>query len=167
MAVKLSHALGAETVVFTSSAHKEADAKRLGADSIVLTSDRAAMKTHSPALDFIVDTVSVSHDLDPYLSLLRRDGTHVLVGGPEHPHPSPTVNRLIAKRRRLAGSLIGGIAETQETLDFCGEKGIVSDVEVIPMAGINNAYERMLRSDVRYRFVIDMRSLAAQQPTPR
>jgi uncharacterized zinc-type alcohol dehydrogenase-like protein len=167
MAVKLSHALGAETVVFTSSPHKEADARRLGADTVVLTTDRAAMKARSPALDFIVDTVSVSHDLDPYLSLLRRDGAHVLVGGPEHPHPSPTVNRLIAKRRRLAGSLIGGIAETQEMLGFCGQRGIVSDVEVIPMAGINDAYERMLRSDVRYRFVIDVRSLAAQQPTPR
>jgi uncharacterized zinc-type alcohol dehydrogenase-like protein len=162
MAVKLSHALGAETVVFTRSKHKEADAKRLGADAVVLVNDRAAMKSHAPSLDLIIDTVSMSHDLDALLSLLARDGALVLVGGPEHPHPSPTVNRLISKRRRLAGSLIGGIAETQEMLDFCGQRGIVADVEVIPMQGINDAYERMLRSDVRYRFVIDTRSLAGQ-----
>lgn len=159
MGLKLAHAFGAETVLFTSSPGKAEDARRLGADAVVITSDRDAMRAHSGTFNMILDTVSVSHDLDAYTSLLGRDGSLVLVGAPQHPHPSPSVTKLISRRRRIAGSLIGGIRETQEMLDFCAARGIVSDVEVIPIQQINDAYERMLRSDVRYRFVIDMASL--------
>jgi uncharacterized zinc-type alcohol dehydrogenase-like protein len=120
------------------------------------------MKRHKNSFDMILDTVAMPHDLDAYTSLLRRDGTLVLVGVPENPHPSPTVDKLIARRRRIAGSLIGGIKETQEMLDYCGKRGIESDVEVIPIQKINEAYERMLRSDVRYRFSIDLASLGAK-----
>ncbi len=118
---------------------------------------------HANSFDFILDTVAASHDLDAYLRLLKRDGTLCLVGAPDQPHPSPTVQELIARRRRIAGSLIGGIRETQEMLDFCAQHGIVSDVEVIPIQRINEAYERMLRSDVKYRFVIDLASLEAER----
>ena len=117
------------------------------------------MAKYAGHFDFIIDTVSAQHNLDTYLSMLKRDGTLCLVGAPEHPHPSPSVFNLIMRRRKLAGSLIGGIKETQEMLDFCGTHGIVSDIETIPMQAINDAYERMLKSDVKYRFVIDLASL--------
>ena len=159
MGVKFAHAFGAHTVLFTTSPGKAEDARRLGADEVVLSKDANAMAAHAGSFDVILDTVAVPHDLDAYTSLLRRDGTLVLVGAPALPHPSPSAGSLIGKRRSIAGSLIGGIRETQEMLDFCAEKGIVSDVEVIPMQRIDEAYERMLRSDVKYRFVIDMASL--------
>ncbi len=159
MGLKLAHAFGAETVLFTTSSAKEADGKRLGADEVVLSRDASAMAKHGGRFDFILDTVSAEHNLDTYLSMLKRDGTLCLVGAPERPHPSPTVFNLILRRRRLAGSLIGGIKETQEMLDFCGAHGIVSDIETIRMQDINSAYERMLKSDVKYRFVIDLASL--------
>ncbi len=159
MGVKFAHAFGAETVLFTTSESKVADGKRLGADAVVLSKDENAMAAHARSFDLIVSTVAVSHQLDPYLSLLRRDGALVLVGAPEHPHPSPEVFNLIHARRSLAGSGIGGIAETQEMLDYCAEHGITSDIEMIPIQKINEAYERMLIGDVKYRFVIDMQSL--------
>ena len=159
MGVKLASAMGAEVVLFTTSPGKAADAKRLGATETVVSSDRAAMKRQAGKLDFILSTVAASHDLDAYLELLRRDGTLCLVGVPERAHPSPGVANLVFWRRRLAGSLIGGIRETQEMLDFCGQRGIVADIEMIPMSEINTAYDRMVRSDVRYRFVIDMGTL--------
>jgi uncharacterized zinc-type alcohol dehydrogenase-like protein len=159
MGVKLSHALGAETVLFTTSPSKVADGKRLGADEMVVSKDAAQMAKHTRSLDLIVSTVAASHDLDPFLSLLKRDGTLVLVGAPEHPHPSPSVFQLLFARRSPAGSGIGGIAETQKMLDFCAAKGIASDVEVIPIRRINEAYERLVKGDVKYRFVIDVASL--------
>jgi uncharacterized zinc-type alcohol dehydrogenase-like protein len=162
MAVKFAHAFGAHVVLFTTSAGKAEDAKRLGAAEVVVSKNKEEVFKHLNSFDFILNTVAASHNLDTYIGLLKRDGTMVLVGAPEHPHPSPSVENLIFKRRRIAGSLIGGVAETQEMLDFCAERGIVSDVEVIPMAKINDAYERMLRSDVKYRFVIDMATLKAE-----
>jgi uncharacterized zinc-type alcohol dehydrogenase-like protein len=159
MGVKLAHAMGAQVVLFTTSPGKTEDAKRLGADEGVISKDRDQMAEHAGSLDFILDTVAAPHDLDAYLNLLKRDGTMCLVGAPESPHPSPTVFNLILKRRGIAGSLIGGIRETQEMLDFCAEHGIVSDIEMIAMRDINEAYERMLKSDVKYRFVIDMSTL--------
>jgi uncharacterized zinc-type alcohol dehydrogenase-like protein len=117
------------------------------------------MNKHAGTFDLIVSTVAVSHNLDPFISLLKRDGTLVLVGAPEHPHPSPSVFNLIFRRRSIAGSIIGGIRETQEMLDFCAKHNIVSDIELIPIQKIDEAYERMLKSDVKYRFVIDMASL--------
>jgi uncharacterized zinc-type alcohol dehydrogenase-like protein len=159
MGVKLAHAMGAHVVLFTTSQSKVEDAKRLGADEVVISKNPEEMEAHGNSFDLIVNTVAAQHDLNPFLNLLRRDGTMALVGAPEHDHPSPQVFNLIMKRRRLAGSLIGGIAETQEMLDFCGEHGITSDIEVIPMQQINDAYERMLKSDVKYRFVIDLDSL--------
>jgi uncharacterized zinc-type alcohol dehydrogenase-like protein len=157
--VKIAHAMGAHVVVFTSSPSKIEDAKRLGADEVCISKDPAKMAAHANQLDFILNTVAASHDLDAYLQLLKLDGTMVLVGAPANPHPSPEVFNLIFKRRQLAGSLIGGIRETQEVLDFCARNNIVSDIEIIPMDYINTAYERMLKSDVRYRFVIDMSTL--------
>lgn len=159
MAVKIAHAMGAHVVLFTTSAGKVADAKRLGADEVCISSDPEQMKRYANQLDFILNTVAAPHKLDSYLQLLKKDATMTLVGAPAEPHPSPEVFNLIFKRRQLAGSLIGGIAETQEMLDFCAKHGIVSDIESIPMAYINEAYERMLKSDVKYRFVIDMKSL--------
>jgi uncharacterized zinc-type alcohol dehydrogenase-like protein len=159
MGVRFAHAFGAHTVAFTSSPGKAEDARRLGADEVVVTTSSAAMREHSASFDMILDTVSVSHDLDAYTSLLRRDGTLVLVGAPQHPHPPISAGKLVNRRRRIAGSLIGGTTETQEMLDFCAQHNIVCDVEVIPIQQINEAYERMLRSDVRYRFVIDLASL--------
>ena len=159
MAVKLAHAMGAHVVLFTTSAGKTADAKRLGADEVVLSKDEAAMKAHAGSFHFILDTVAAPHSLDAYTTLLRRDGTLCLVGAPEQPHPSPTVFNLIFGRKSIAGSLIGGIRETQEMLDFCAEKGLTADIEMIPIQKVNEAYERMLKSDVKYRFVIDMASL--------
>ena len=159
MGVKLAHAMGAHVVLFTTSPGKEADAKRLGADEVVISKDADQMARHAGSIDLIVNTVAAPHNLDPYLNTLKRDGTMCLVGAPAEPHPSPTVFNLIFKRRALAGSLIGGIAETQEMLDFCAQHGIVSDIELIPIDYINTAYERMLKSDVKYRFVIDMATL--------
>ncbi len=159
MGVKLAHSFGAHVVLFTTSPGKTADAKRLGADEVVVTRNPDEFSKHRNSFKFILDTVSVSHDLDAYLQLLKRDGTLCLVGAPEHPHPSPEVFDLIFKRRSIAGSGIGGIKETQEMLDYCAEHNIVSDVEVIPIQQINQAYERMLKGDVKYRFVIDLASL--------
>lgn len=159
MAIKIAHALGAHVTLFTTSAGKVADGLRLGADAVCISTDRERMAAHANGLDFILNTVAAPHNLDAYLGLLKRNGTMTLVGAPESPHPSPQVFSLILKRRQLAGSLIGGIRETQEMLDFCAEHGIVSDVETIPMDYINTAYERMLKSDVKYRFVIDMATL--------
>ena len=160
MGLKLAKALGAHVVAFTTSPSKIEDAKALGADEVVVSRNEEEMKAHSGSFDFILNTVAAPHDLDAFLSLLNRDGTMTLVGAPSSPHPSPEIFNLIFKRRSLAGSLIGGIAETQEMLDFCAEHGIVSDIEMIRMQDIEPAYERMLRSDVKYRFVIDMASMA-------
>jgi uncharacterized zinc-type alcohol dehydrogenase-like protein len=159
MGVKLAHAMGAHVVLFTGSPGKTADARRLGADEVVVTRNADEVTKHASSLNFILNTVSAQHNLDVYLNLLKRDGTMCLVGVPEHPHPSPNVGTLIVRRRSLAGSLIGGIKETQEMLDFCAEHNIISDVEVIPMQKINEAYDRMLKSDVKYRFVIDLASI--------
>lgn len=159
MGVKLSHALGAHTVAFTTSPSKVDEAKALGADEVVISKDEAQMKRHQGSFDMILDTVAASHDLDAFTALLKRDGTLVLVGGPPTPHPSPAVHPLVFKRRAIAGSLIGGIPETQEMLDFCAKHGITSDIEMIKMQDIEAAYARMLKSDVKYRFVIDMGSL--------
>ncbi|MBK1615532.1 hydroxyacid dehydrogenase [Rubrivivax gelatinosus] len=159
MGVKLAHALGAHVVLFTTSANKVADGLRLGADEVVVSKDPEQMARQAGRLDFILNTVAAPHDLNPFLALLKRDGTMTLVGAPGEPHPSPDVFALIFKRRRIGGSLIGGIRETQEMLDFCAQHGIVSDTETIRMDEINAAYERMLKSDVRYRFVVDMATL--------
>ena len=159
MGVKFSHAFGARTVLFTTSPGKADDAKRLGADEVVISKDADAMQKQAGTFDFILNTVAAPHNLDPFLNALKRDGTMVLVGAPDSPHPSPGVMNLIFKRRALAGSLIGGIPETQEMLDFCGEHNIVCDIEMIDINQINTAYERMLKSDVKYRFVIDLASL--------
>ncbi len=158
MGVKFAHAFGAHTVLFTTSEGKIADGKRLGADEVVISRDADRMAAHAGSFDMILDTVSADHDLNAYLSLLKLDGTMVLVGAPPAPQPV-SVMSLLFPRKQLAGSLIGGIAETQEMLDFCGKHGIACDVEIIRMEQINEAYERMLRSDVKYRFVIDMASL--------
>lgn len=160
MGVKFSHAFGAHTVLFTTSPGKSEDAKRLGADEVVISRNPDEMKRHLNSFDFILNTVAASHSLDSYIELLKRDGTMCLVGAPEHPHPSPNIMNLIFRRRQVAGSLIGGLKETQEMLDFCAANGIVSDIEMIRMDKVNEAYERMLKSDVKYRFVIDMASLA-------
>jgi len=158
MAVKLASALGARVVLFTTSPGKTEDAVRLGAAEVVVTRKPAELEKHAKSFDFIIDTVSAGHDLNAYIPLLKRDGTLTLVGAPETPHPVGAMG-LIFGRRRLAGSLIGGIRQTQEMLDFCADRGITADVEVIPIQKINEAYERMLRSDVKYRFVIDLASL--------
>jgi uncharacterized zinc-type alcohol dehydrogenase-like protein len=158
MGLKLAHAMGAHVVLFTTSANKIADAKRLGADEVVLTKDASQMEKHVNTFDFILDTVSADHDVNAYLNLLKRDATMVLVGAPSTPVGVASFS-LIFKRRNFSGSLIGGLPETQEMLDFCGEHNIVSDIEIIPMQKINEAYERMLKSDVKYRFVIDMATL--------
>ena len=160
MGVKLAHAMGAHVVAFTTSDNKRQAALDLGADEVVVSRNADEMKAHANSFDFILNTVAASHSLDAFTSLLKRDGTLVLVGVPEHPHPSPSVANLIFKRRAIAGSLIGGIAETQEMLDFCAEKGIVSDIEMIPVQKIDEAYDRMVKGDVKYRFVIDNASLA-------
>jgi len=159
MAVKLAHAMGAHTVVFTTSNSKCADALRLGADEAIVSSDPESMIRHANSFDLILDTAGASHNLDAYTALLKRDGVLCLVGLPGTRHPSPDVGPLIFNRRAIAGSLIGGIAETQEMLDFCAERNIVADVELIPVDVINAAYDRMERGDVKYRFVIDIASL--------
>jgi alcohol dehydrogenase (NADP+) len=158
MGVKFAKAFGASVVLFTTSPNKTADAERLGADDVVISKNPAEVQKHAKTFDFILDTVSAAHDLNMYLSLLKVNGTMTLVGVPDIPAPVSAVN-LIMGRRRLAGSAIGGIRETQEMLDFCAERGIVSDIEMIKIQQIEQAYERLLKSDVKYRFVIDMASL--------
>jgi uncharacterized zinc-type alcohol dehydrogenase-like protein len=160
MAVKLAHAFGAEVVLFTTSPNKKADALRLGADEVVLSRNSDEMRRHAASFHFILDAVSAAHDLNAYLPLLRRDGTLTLVGAPAAPLPLLSFN-LIMGRHSVAGSPIGSIAETQEMLDFCAEHGITSDIELIPIQKINEAYERLLKGDVKYRFVIDMATLKA------
>jgi len=158
MGVKLAKAMGAEVIVFTTSQSKVEDARRLGADDVVLSKDEAQMERYAGKLHFVLDCVSASHDINTYLNLLRVDGSLALVGAPEHPLPVAAFS-LIPYRRSFAGSTIGGIAETQEMLDFCGRHNIVSDIEMINIQQINEAYERLLKGDVKYRFVIDMASL--------
>jgi alcohol dehydrogenase (NADP+) len=159
MAIKLAHAMGAHVVVFTTSESKIQDAKKLGADEVVISKKTEELKKFTGSLDFIINTVSVSHHLDTFMTLLKRDGTMCLLGAPDHPHTGPTIQELIFKRRQLAGSLIGGIKETQEMLNFCAKHHVLSEIELIPIQKINEAYERMLKSDVKYRFVIDIKSL--------
>ncbi len=158
MAVKFAHALGAHVVLFTTSPGKTADALRLGADEVVVSKDAKAMTKHTGSFDFILDAVSAEHDVNAYLSLLKLDGTLTLIGAPEKPLPVAAFS-LLLPRRQFAGSCIGGIAETQEMLDFCAEHGIASDIEMIGIQQINEAYVRLLKGDVKYRFVIDMASL--------
>ena len=158
MGLKFAKAFGAHVALFTTSPHKAADAVRLGADEVIVSTDNAAMQKHAGSFDFILDAVSANHDLNAYLQLLKLNGTMTLVGAPSKPLAVASFG-LIVKRRQLAGSSIGGIRETQEMLDFCGEKGITSDIELIRIQQINEAYERLLKSDVKYRFVIDMASL--------
>ena len=161
MGVKFAHALGAYTVVFTTSSHKKDDAHRLGADEVVISKNSDEMQKHAGSIDFILDAVSADHDVNAYLSLLRRDGHMVLVGAPEKPMPVSAFN-LIMGRRSLSGSPIGGIPETQEMLDFCGKHNLTADVEVIPIQKVNEAYDRLLKSDIKYRFSIDMASLKSE-----
>jgi uncharacterized zinc-type alcohol dehydrogenase-like protein len=158
MGVKFASAFGAEVVLFTTSPNKIEDARRLGAHEVVVSKNAAEMKKHELSFHFILDTVSAQHDLNAYLGLLKRDGTLTMVGAPEKPLPIDIFG-LLPKRRQIAGSSIGGTRETQEMLDFCAERNITSDVEVIRAEQINEAYERLLKSDVKYRFVIDMASL--------
>ncbi len=159
--VKIAHAMGAEVVAFTSTDRKREDARALGAAEVIVSTNGEEMAKHASSFDFILNTVAASHDLDAYTALLKRDGTMTLIGVPEHAHPSPDVGAMIFKRRSIAGSLIGGIAETQEMLDFCARNGIVADIELIRIQQIDEAYDRMRRSDVKYRFVIDNATLAA------
>jgi len=161
MGVKLAHAMGAQVVVFTTSPDKTEDALRLGADEVVVSRNTDEMQKHAGSFDFILDTVSAKHDINAYLNLLRLDGNITLVGAPEKPLEVAAFS-LIMARRNLSGSSIGGIAETQEMLDFCGKHNITADVEVIPIQKVNEAYERLLKSDVKYRFVIDMASLKSE-----
>ncbi len=159
MGIKLAHALGAYVVAFTTSESKREAAKALGADEVVVSRNSAEMAAHTTSFDLIVNTVAAPHDLDAFLTLLKRDATMTLVGAPASPHQSPNVLNMIMKRRSIVGSMIGGIAETQEMLDFCAEHNIVADIELIRAEHINAAYERMLESEVKYRFVIDIATL--------
>ncbi len=158
MALKFAHSFGAHVIQFTSSESKIADAKRLGADEVVISKDEKQMAAHANSFDFILDCVSAEHDINPYIALLKREGTMTLVGLPEVP-PTVITFGLATKRASLAASIIGGMPETQEMLDYCGENNITADVEIIPIQNINEAFERMLKQDVKYRFVIDMQSL--------
>lgn len=160
MGIKLAHAMGAHVVAFTTSESKREAAKQLGADEVVVSRNAEEMAAHARSFDFILNTVAAPHDLDAFLVLLKRDGALTLVGAPASPHPSPNVFNLIMKRRTIAGSMIGGIPETQEMLDFCAEHGIVADIELVRADQINESYERMLKGDVKYRFVIDNATLA-------
>jgi len=158
MGVKFARAMGAHVVLFTTSASKTEDAKRLGAHEVVLSKNKDEMKKHTGSFDFILDCVSANHDLNAYLALLKRDGTLTIVGAPENPQPISVFNLLMA-RRSIAGSGVGGIAETQEMLEFCAKHNIVCDIEMIDISDINEAYDRLLKQDVKYRFVIDLKSL--------
>jgi uncharacterized zinc-type alcohol dehydrogenase-like protein len=161
MGVKFAHALGAHVVVFTTSPNKKEDARRLGADEVVVSRNAGEMRRHAGSFDFILDAVSADHDIDAYIQLLRRDGNITLVGAPDKPLAVPVFG-LIFRRRSLSGSPIGGVPETQEMLNFCGEHNITADVEVIPIQKVNEAYDRLLKADVKYRFSIDMASLRAE-----
>jgi len=161
MGIKLAHAMGAKVVAFTTSESKREAAKALGADEVVVSRNAEEMQAHAKSFDFILNTVAAPHNLDAFTTLLKRDGTMTLVGAPASPHDAPEVFNLIFKRRAIAGSMIGGIPETQEMLDFCAEHGIVADIELIRADQINEAYERMLKGDVKYRFVIDNATLTA------
>ena len=161
MGVKFAHAFGAHVVVFSRSKNKADDAMKLGADEVVISTDNMDMQKHMGTFDFILDTVSAEHDINQYIMMLKRDGNITIVGAPDEPLPVSAFG-LIFGRKSFSGSLIGGIAETQEMLDFCGEHNITADVEVIPIQKINEAYERMLKSDVKYRFSIDMSSLKSE-----
>jgi len=161
MGVKFAHALGADVIVFTTAPNKKEDALRLGADEVVISKNADEMQKHAGSFDFILDAVSADHDINAYINLLRRDGNVTLVGAPEKPLSIPAFG-LIMGRRSLSGSPIGGIAETQEMLDFCGAHNITADVEVIPIQKVNEAYQRLLKSDVKYRFSIDMASLKSE-----
>jgi uncharacterized zinc-type alcohol dehydrogenase-like protein len=161
MAVKIAHALGAHVVVFSTSPNKKDDARRLGADEVVISKNADEMQKHAGSFDFILDAVSAEHDINAYINLLRRDGNITLVGAPNKPL-AVSIFGLIMRRRSLSGSPIGGIPETQEMLDFCGQHNITADVEVIPIQKVNEAYERLLKSDVKYRFSIDMASLKSE-----
>ena len=158
MAVKFAHAFGAHVVVFTTSPNKKEDALNLGADEVIVSRNSDEMNKHVASFDFIIDTVSAEHDINAYLQLLRPDGNMTLVGAPDKPHAVSAVS-LLSNRRSLSGSLIGGIAETQEMLDFCSQHNITADVEIIPIQKVNEAYDRMMTGDVKYRFSIDMTSL--------
>lgn len=160
MGIKIARAMGAHVVAFTTSDAKREAARTLGATEAVVSRNANEMAKHEKSLDFILNTVAAPHDLDPFFRLLKRDGTMTLVGAPASPHPSPEVFTLITKRRNLAGSMIGGIPETQEILDFCAKHRIIADIEMIRADEINSAYERMLKGDVKYRFVIDNATLA-------
>ena len=161
MGVKLAHAMGAKVVLFTTSPGKVADGKKLGADDVVISKDADDMARYTNQFDFIINTVSAPHDLNPFINLLKRDGTLVLVGAPpsDTPHPSPAVFNMLIKRRAIAGSAIGGIKETQEMLDFCGQHNIMPEIEMTAIQGINDAWGRVIKGDVKYRFVIDMATL--------
>ena len=163
MGVKLAHAMGAKVILFTTSPGKIADGKKLGADDVVISKNEDEMARYAGQCDLIVNTVAAAHDLDPFINLLKLDGTMVLVGAPATPHPSPQVFPLLMQRRSLAGSAIGGIKETQEMLDFCAEHDVMPEIEMTSMQDINQAWERVANSDVKYRFVIDMATLKAAQ----
>ena len=164
MGIKLAHALGAHVVAFTTSESKRQDALELGADQVVVSRNTAEMAAHAGSFDLIVNSVAVQHNLDPFINLLQLDGTMTLVGIPAESHPSPSVAGLIGLRRSLAGSLVGGITETQELLDFCAEREVLAQIETIPIQKIQNAFDRMHGSDIKYRFVIDMQSLRESLP---
>jgi alcohol dehydrogenase (NADP+) len=161
MAVKLAHGLGAHVVVFTTSSNKKEDALRLGADDVVISRNTDQMSRHVGSFDFILDAVSAEHDINAYIQLLGRDGNITIIGSPNKPYAVSAIS-LLLKRRSLSGTLIGGIAETQEMLDFCGKNNITADVEIIPIQKVNEAYDRLSRADVKYRFSIDMASLKSQ-----
>jgi uncharacterized zinc-type alcohol dehydrogenase-like protein len=163
MGVKLAHAMGAKVVLFTTSPGKIADGKKLGADDVIISKNEQEMARYNGKLDLIVNTVAAAHDLDPFINLLKRDGTMVLLGAPATPHPSPQVFNLLMQRRSIAGSGIGGIKETQEMLDFCAEHDVMPEIEMTSMQEINEAWERVVSGDVKYRFVIDMATLKAEQ----
>ncbi len=161
MGVKFARAFGAHVVAFTTSPRKKEDALRLGAHEVVVSSNADEMRKHAGSFDFILDAVSANHDINAYINLLRIDGTITIVGAPEKPF-SVAAFSLLSGRRNFSGSLIGGIAETQEMLDFCGKHGITTDVEIVPIQKINETYDRLLKSDVKYRFAIDMASLKSE-----
>ena len=163
MGIKLARALGAYVVAFTTSSNKRQDAIALGADEVVVSRNADEMMAHAGTFDLIVNTVAVSHDLDPFVNLLKLDGIMAMVGIPATPHPSPSIAGLLGLRRSIAGSLVGGINETQEFLDFCAERNILAQIETIPIQQIATAFERMARNEIKYRFVIDMKSLRAPQ----
>jgi uncharacterized zinc-type alcohol dehydrogenase-like protein len=163
MGVKLAHAMGAKVVLFTTSPDKVADGRKLGADDVIISKNEEEMTRYKGKLDLIVNTVAAAHDLDPFINLLKLDGTMVLVGAPATPHPSPQVFNLIMQRRSIAGSGIGGIKETQEMLDFCAEHDVMPEIEMTSMQDINKAWERVVSGDVKYRFVIDMATLKSKK----